>query len=272
MLIALLLLSGISYSQERQQKEAAREQRNSPPPQQAPPLNYSGPRVPPVGGSVYYPPIRRGDLGWNTPFVLPSSRWNRWGSPIFGYDYWTPGFYQDPWGYRNPYRVYHYENRRDTVRGRALRFSFGIQGSSRGHAGGFITLGGRTYFIAEYNQIFQRDESAYYPNLTIDRVIPWADQRLEDIKMGRTVYLGFGKRINRTGLHFSLGMGSYERRYQFFDEMYVLSNNGKYSIRAFNDVFVTMKLGAIRDFRRASLKLDLDPLRGEVYLGAGVNF
>lgn len=270
LLIALLLLSGLSYSQERQQKEAVREQRN---PQPAPPSNnYSGPRVPPVGGNVYYPPIRRGDLGWNTPFVPPTGRWNRWGSPVFGYDYWTPGFYNDPWGYRNPYRIYHYDDRRDTIRGKAIRLSFGVQLSTGRHTGAFLTLGDRAYFIAEYNQIFQIDESLFYPNLTRDRVIPWNDERLEDIKRGRTVYLGFGKKIFRTGVHALVGIGSFEKRYQFFDELYVLSNNGKYSIREFEENFVSVKLGVLHDLKRITLKLDVDPIRKQAFFGAGVNF
>lgn len=265
----MLIISGLSFGQERQQKEAAREQRNSPPPS-----SNATPRVPPVGGNIYYPPpIRRGDLGWNTPFVQTPWTWRGWGAPLYGYDFWTPGIYYDRWGYRNPSRVYHYDNgRRDTVRGRSLRFSFGVQASTGNHAGAFLTLGDRAYFIAEYNQIFQKDESLFYPNLTRDRVLPWNDQRLEDIRRGRTFYFGFGKKIARTGIHALVGIGSFEKRYQFFDELYVLSNNGKYSITEFKENFVTIKIGALHDLKRVTLKLDVDPIRKQAFFGAGVNF
>lgn len=242
--------------QERQQKEVVREQANRS--SQRPIITNPPGRGPWIGGNVYHP-------SWN--------RWNRWGAPLYGYNFWTPGFYYDPWGYRNPTRIYHYgDNRRDTVRGKATRLSFGVQLSTGGHGGAFLTLGNRGYFIAEYNQIFQRDEALFYPDLTMDKVLPWNDQKLEDIQKGNIVYLGFGKKISRTGLHAALGFGRSEKRYQFFDELYILSNNGKYSIRAFEENFFTVKVGAIHDFGRGTLKVDYDPIRKLAFLGAGVNF
>lgn len=279
-LILFLFLSGISYSQERQQKEAVRSQQSSQPMRQYIPqerqqkevvreqANRSSQRpivADPRGrGNVYHPGWDDWGWGWN--------RWNRWGAPI-GYNFWTPGFYYDPWGYRNPTRIYHYnDNRRDTVRGKATRVSFGVQGSTGGQAGAFLTLGNRGYFIAEYNQIFQRDESLFYPDLTMDKVLPWNDQKLEDIRKGNIVYLGFGKKISRTGLHASMGFGRAEKRYQFFDELFILSNNGKYSVREFNENFFTVKIGALHDFGRGTLKVDYDPIRKQAFFGAGVNF
>jgi len=135
-----------------------------------------------------------------------------------------------------------------------------------------LTLGDRGYFIAEYSQIFQRDESLFYPDLTMDKVLPWNDQKLEDIQKGNIVYLGFGKKISRTGFHASIGFGRAEKRYQFFDELFILSNNGKYSIREFDENFFTVKIGALHDFGRGTLKIDYDPIRKMGFFGAGVNF
>ncbi len=49
--------------------------------------------------------------GWN--------RWNMWGAPGFGWNFWQPMWYFNDWGYRQPARVYVYNNgRRDTIRGK----------------------------------------------------------------------------------------------------------------------------------------------------------
>jgi len=209
-------------------------------------------------------------IGWNTPFYY-SNRWNSWGAPIYGYDHWMPGYYYDRWGYRNPYRAYHYEDGKvDTIRGKATRVSFGIQGSNK-IAGGWITIGNKGYFIADYSQFIQNDESTYYPYLTMDKVIPWNDQKLEDLISGNAFYLGAGRRIGRTGIHAMLGFAHEVKKLQFFDEYYVLSNNGKYSILSSDQRFIGVKYGIIHDFKRVSLKIDYEAVRKRIYLGIGVN-
>ncbi len=48
-----------------------------------------------------------------------------WGAPAFGWNYWNPGFYLNDWGYRQPARVYIYDNgKRDTIRGKKPVISF----------------------------------------------------------------------------------------------------------------------------------------------------
>lgn len=208
----------------------------------------------------------------NPPGIFYGNRWDLWGAPMFGYNYWNPGYWYDPFGYRQPARIYYYDNgRADTIRGKATRVSFGIQYSTNKNIGGFITVGNKGYFIADYSTFFQKDESSYYPDLTKDKVIPWGDQKLEDLYSGGALYLGAGKRFARTGFHVMVGFGRETKRYQFFDEMFILSNNGKYSILNYTDNFTTIKFGVIHDFKRASIKIDLDPIRKNTSIGLGVN-
>lgn len=218
----------------------------------------------------YQPKPSRNNI--NRPGIFYGNRWDLWGAPMFGYNYWHPGYWYDPFGYRQPARIYYYDNgRADTIKGKATRVSFGIQYSTNKNIGGFITVGNKGYFIADYSTFFQKDESSYYPDLTKDKVIPWGDQKLEDLHSGGTLYLGAGKRFARTGFHVMLGFGRETKRYQFFDEMFILSNNGKYSILNYTDNFTTIKFGVIHDFKRASIKIDLDPIRKNTSIGLGVN-
>lgn len=206
------------------------------------------------------------------PSLMFGNRWNLWGAPMFGFNYWNPGYWYDPFGYRQPARIYYYDNgRADTIRGKATRVSFGIQYSTNKNIGGFVTVGNKGYFIADYSTFFQKDESLYYPDLTKDKVIPWGDQKLEDLYSGGALYLGAGKRFARTGFHVMVGFGRETKRYQFFDEMFILSNNGKYSILNYTDNFTTIKFGVIHDFKRASIKIDLDPIRKNTSIGLGLN-
>ena len=218
----------------------------------------------------YQPRPSRNNI--NRPGVFYGNRWDLWGAPMFGYNYWYPGYWYDPFGYRQPAMIYYYDNGRvDTIKGKATRVSFGIQYSTNKNIGGFITVGNKGYFIADYSTFFQKDESSYYPDLTKDKVIPWGDQKLEDLYSGGALYLGAGKRFARTGFHVMVGFGRETKRYQFFDEMFILSNNGKYSILNYTDNFTTIKFGVIHDFKRASIKIDLDPIRKNTSIGLGVN-
>ena len=218
----------------------------------------------------YQPRPSRNNI--NHPGIFYGNRWDLWGAPMFGYNYWYPGYWYDPFGYRQPARIYYYDNgRADTIKGKATRVSFGIQYSTNKNIGGFVTIGNKGYFIADYSTFFQKDESSYYPDLTKDKVIPWGDQKLEDLYSGGALYLGAGKRFARTGFHVMVGFGRETKRYQFFDEMFILSNNGKYSILNYTDNFTTIKFGVIHDFKRASIKIDLDPIRKNTSIGLGVN-
>lgn len=285
-LILFFLLIPVSlFSQigERQQKEAVRNfgtyspstQQRSSSFQNRPSIGeFEQKQIERNKRSEYYstPNNRPGRYVPYDPWWGWGGRWNRWGAPAFGFSYWDPWFWNDPWGYRNPGRIYIYnDGRRDTVRGKATRISFGLQASSNKSAGGFITIGNRGYFIAEYQKTFQRDYSTYYPNLTMDVVLPWKDKKLEDIVSESILYLGAGKKVKRTGFHLSLGFGNETRRYQFEDEMYVLSNNGKYSIPNYNRNFMSIKAGFIHDLKRISIKGDFDPIRKNAIFGLGLN-
>ena len=78
------------------------------------------------------------DWGWNN-WGWGWNRWNMWGAPGFGWNFWQPSWYFNDWGYRQPQRIYVYDNgKRDTIRGKKPVISFGIQRTTDNQVGGFL--------------------------------------------------------------------------------------------------------------------------------------
>lgn len=214
-----------------------------------------------------YRPVIINDPYWNMG-------WNRW-NPRFGWNSWYPYYWYDNWGYRNPARVYIYENgARDTIKATPPHGSFGLQYGINNELGVWATLGKKVYFIVDFSKNTNRGVSTYYPLLTLDKVLPWSDRRLSDEINTSLFSVGLGKKINKNvGLHISLGFGSEERRFKFYDEMYILSNNGQYSIPNYRKTTTTMKMGAIVDIsRNFTTKFDYDLGRGNISYGLGLKF
>ncbi len=194
--------------------------------------------------------------GWN--------RWGMWGAPMFGWNYWTPMWYFNDWGYRQPARVYVYENgKRDTIRGKKPIINFGIQKSTDKQIGGFFTIGNKMYFIGEFNTTYERDRSTFFPYGTISQVdFPLIN---DHIRL-QTYYMGIGKRIKRTGLHVMIGGVSERVRWRGRD------NVGEITFPKYTDRFMSVKFGAIHDFKNLTFKIDHDPIIKNSTIGLGLNF
>ena len=241
---------------EYQQKYSARENNR--------PINTKpGSNI--VVGPGFYDPWW--DWGWGP------NRWGMWGAPSWGFNYWSPGFYYDTWGYRQPMRIYHYENgKKDTIRGKKTNVSFGLQTTTSRGVGGFLTLGDRKYFIVDFNSRNPKNMSVFYRNVYLDQVILWNDKRLEDINKEWSLYAGLGKKFNRTGVHLMLGYIKEDNYYQYLDETYILSNNGRYSIINFSRDYLSAKIGVLHDLKKVTLKGDYDPFRNDFTFGLGINW
>lgn len=224
--------------------------------------SYSSP-IPNRNTIIYDPYWNYGGWGFN--------RWN----PTLGWNSYSPYFWYDSWGFRNPGRVYVYENgKKDTIRRESIHGSFGLQYNTKNEYGIFAIFGKKTYFITEYSQTNNNYIGTYYPLLTLDRVLPWDDRKLPDEIRSNMFYLGFGKKLDkRVGVHASLGFGKEIRRYKFYDELFVLSNNGEYTFPNYTKNITTVKLGTTIDISRNLLtKLDFDFGRGCISYGLGLRF
>lgn len=225
-----------------------------------PPRDENRPRPTKPGSNVIINnnPWLWNDWGWGW------NRWNMWGAPGFGWNFWTPSWYWNDWGYRQPARIYVYEDgRKDTIRGKKPIISFGLQKSTDKQIGGFFTYGNKGYFIAEFNSTYERDNSTFFPYGRITQVdFPLVD----DLVKLNSFYAGFGKRIKRIGVHFMLGSVNEVVRYRGKDA------DGYITFPKYTDRFMSIKVGALHDLKNATIKFDYDPILRNGTFGLGVNF
>ena len=205
--------------------------------------------------------IIRNQWGWNN---WGWNRWDMWGAPAFGWNYWNPGFYSNHWGYRQPARVYVYENgKRDTIKGKKPVISVGIQTTGGNQIGGFFTMGNKAYFIAEYNSTFERDNSTFFQYGNITQVdFPM----VSDLVKQSNFYIGIGKRIKRTGIHMMIGSVTEDVKWRGKDDI------GYITFPKYKDRFTTVKIGALHDFKNLTIKYDYDPIIRKSTFGLGMNF
>jgi hypothetical protein len=194
--------------------------------------------------------------GWN--------RWDMWGAPGFGWNFWQPSWYFNDWGYRQPARIYVYDNgKRDTVKGKKPVISFGIQKTNDKQVGGFFTIGNKAYFIVEYNSSVERDNSTFFPFGNVTQIdFPLVN----DLVQKNSFYIGAGKRIKRTGVHFMIGTVSEDVKWRGRDAL------GYITFPKYLDRFTTMKVGALHDYKNFTIKFDYDPVIKSGTVGLGVNF
>lgn len=194
--------------------------------------------------------------GWN--------RWGMWGAPAFGWNFWNPYWYYNDWGYRQPGRIYVYENgRRDTIRGKKPIYNFGVQKSTANQIGGFFAVGSKSYFITEFNTTYQKDNSTFFPYGKIQDVdFPL----VKDQVRLQTFYVGIGKRFKRTGVHVMLGTADERVRWRGKDAV------GYITFPKYHTTNMSAKFGIIQDIKTSTIKIDHDPFIGTTTMGLGLNF
>ena len=226
---------------------------------QPPTRGYDRPiRTRPGSNIIVRDPWLMNNFGWGW------NRWDMWGAPGFGWNFWQPSWYFNDWGYRQPQRIYVYEDgKRDTIRGKKPVISFGIQRTTDKQIGGFFTIGNKGYFIMEYNASVERDNSTFFPFGNITQVdFPMVN----DLVQRNSFYIGAGKRIKRTGVHFMIGTVSEDVKWRGRDDL------GYITFPKYLDRFTTIKVGALHDFKNLTIKFDYDPVIDNKTFGLGVNF
>jgi len=199
--------------------------------------------------------------------------WNRWGiggAPAFGWNFWNPYWYYNDWGYRQPGRIYVYEDgRRDTIRGKKPIYNFGIQTSTdyklfgNQQVGAFFSVGNKSYFITEFNTTYEKDNSTFFPYGKIQNVdFPL----VKDQVRLQTFYVGVGKRFKRTGVHVMLGTVDERVRWKGKDAL------GYITFPKYHTNNMTAKFGIIQDIKTSTIKIDHDPFIRTTTVGLGLNF
>jgi hypothetical protein len=269
LLLILLILPLLTFGQASSWRTNPPTPQQSTPPRSTPSVQPLSPQRNDVSSWRNNPP--RNNVG-QPNVIIPNpysnnwgwNNWNIWGAPRFGWNYWSPSWYTNDWGYRQPARVYVYDNgKTETIRGKKPIISFGIQTTTDKQIGGFFTIGNKAYFIAEYNSTFKRDNSTFFQYGTITQVdFPMVDDFVEQ----RSFYVGVGKRIKRTGIHMMIGSVTEDVKWRGKD------NVGYITFPKYVDRFTTVKVGALHDYKNFTIKLDYDPILNNGTFGLGVNF
>lgn len=215
-------------------------------------------------------------------YYLYSNRYRGryYGVPSYYYDY----YYYDRFGVFQPSIIYVYpDNYYDTVVVSDVKHKIKKYPNLKQHRVGvgfttdnelnvWFTTGKEKYFIVEYDRRLQRNNSSYYGDLTMDRVIDWDDHRVNDIIKSSTLFVGIGTKKKNLNVNLMVGFGKEKIYYQYFDEYYILSNNGYYSFNNYSNNFMTLKAGILYDYNNISFKGDYDPFRHNLNIGVGILF
>jgi hypothetical protein len=223
------------------------------------PRDFNRPQTKPGSNII----INNNPWGWNN-WGWGWNRWDMWGAPAFGWNFYTPMWYWNDWGYRQPARVYVYDNgKRDTIRGKKPIINFGLHKTTNEQIGGYFALGNKGYFIMDFVSTYAADNSTFFP---YGRITQIDFPLISDLKKERTIYLGGGIRYKRTGFHTMLGFGNEIVRWRGKDAI------GEITFPKYNSNFVTAKVGVMYDIKNFTLKVDTDPIRNYVQFGLGLNF
>jgi hypothetical protein len=219
-----------------------------------PPREENRPRPTKPGSNVIITQPYTG-WGWN--------RWDLWGAPMFGWNYYQPMWYFNDWGYRQPARVYVYENgKRDTIRGKKPIINFTLNKTTNKQIGVSFTVGNKNYFIMDFVSTYEPDKSTFFPNGRITQVdFPL----INDLVKEKTIYFGFGKRHKKIGFHTMIGFGNERVLWRGKDAI------GEITFPKYNTNFTTMKIGVMKDFNNITIKFDHDPIRKYSQFGLGLN-
>ena len=196
------------------------------------------------------------DWGWN--------RWNMWGAPMLGFNYYNPYWYWNDFGYRQPGRIYVYEDgKRDTIKGKKPIINFVLHKTTNQQIGASFTIGNKNYFIMDFVSTYKPDRSTYFPYGNITQVdFPL----INDLTKEKTLYVGGGTRFKRVGFHAMIGFGRENIFWRGKD------NLGEITFPKSNSNFTTLKIGLLKDIKNFTLKVDTDPIRNYSQFGVGINF
>jgi len=198
--------------------------------------------------------------------------WINWGAPTYGFNSFIPYYYYDRFGLRQPARIYNINGKQDTVRGQKTHWRLGLSYTTKNQIGGWITVGNRNFFIAEYSSYVPNDKSSFLPNITMSDVLPWNDVQLDDITSGGAIYAGAGTKVGPLGLYIMPGYEWERNNFQFFDELFILSNNGKYSFPNYTTNGFSGKAGVIYDCKMGTGRIDYNPFKQSITFGLGIIF
>jgi hypothetical protein len=164
------------------------------------------------------------------------------------------------------------DGRQDTVKIKAIPTYLGASFNSMPEIGLWLMAGRKVLFIFDYTNSIQPDASVYYSNITLNDARSWNDKELKTQKNSNLFAAGFGTSVTKhIALYAQYGVGKIEKKYKFYDEMHVLSNNGQYSFFESKQTVFNLKVGAIYFMPKNLIaRFDYDIQRNAFLFGAGI--
>ena len=213
----------------------------------------------------YRPPIRH---QYNPPII-----YNRWNSP----------YIYSPWRYDiNPPQINNYYNyggnyslNRQKSPSKSfentLGITFPINKNYETGMGFYYSVGNENRFISTFK--FPLTSFYVYENISIYDVKRWNDRYIKTDRAFYEFTVGYGKEINDFVPYLGFGIVNYREYPQYFDEYYILGNDGYYNIMGKSITTPQISIGVLynKDILNGNLSLSIISVPN-LSIGFGFNF
>lgn len=135
--------------------------------------------------------------------------------------------------------------------------------------GVYMTFGEDLIFITGLDML-ELNKHMYYSNISYRDVLSWGDIYMGEERQSYLINLGLGKRINNIVPYICLSIQTQTNYSIYFDNSYILSNNGYYTIYNGKEIKFGPSFGALYDIKKLQLNLLFVPQRDIISIGAGV--
>jgi len=185
--------------------------------------------------------------------------------------FWTPSYL-----YVAPIYPYTYSTNSGYSSGLDLNGSIGFNlpiqyGDPIVGFGMYATFGKEIVFVVSYDMV-GTNPYVHYWDITHRDAKSWGDSYMGIEKEISVISFGVGKKINRFTPYISLSVSIEDEYAVYFDNSYILSSSGYYTISNLTRFRLAPSFGSLVDINRLQLNLALNPLRKLATVGVGYKF
>ncbi len=140
-------------------------------------------------------------------------------------------------------------------------------------SGLFLTLGGETFLYLSYES---SSDSPYehYDNITFEEVMSWGDEKVDEFESYSSFGIGVGGELYKNISQYA-GISIYgrDRDLVYYDEYFLLSDNGEYSINDKDETNFNLIYGLKFDYERMCIGTSIYFVRNRRFnINFGLNF
>lgn len=201
-------------------------------------------------------------------------------SPVFypnNYSPWNPYV---PYRTRNDNGIFNRRNSKNQVDSnrKPLNVSLGFTvGAGREllspSSGLFLTLGGETFIYLSYESSSDNPYE-HYDNITFEEVMSWGDEKVDEFESYSSFGIGVGGELYKNISQYA-GISIYgrDRDLVYYDEYFLLSDNGEYSINDKDETNFNLIYGLKFDYEKMCIGTSIYFVRNRRFnINFGFNF